>query len=986
MRDLVSPLGGFRSPFGALSGSVFDPYAVAGFNPDLVFDFAAELYRTSSLVSTFDDSLTYTGASAKTMVDSDGLVKWAPHNLILQSNDFDTTWTFTTGGIRTDNGDGSWTLDNDGTSSRFVSQSPTVTGSSAILAIEAKPGTVDWISIRTVGWATDDYHYFDLTNGVVGSIGGTWPQTITATSDGFYLCTVEIDTSSDKSGSFRIYMADGDESPAGGSIIVRNARAYNSDLGGMVDNPDRGDSYVPTTSAAVYLPRRGHYIYNGNTWVNEGIQLESEARTNLYVYSHEFDNAAWLKFRSTVTPDTVASPDGSTNADTLTQVGTTLHGGINQRYTSIDGTTYTWSAYVKAGTVNFVAIAEAFTLASAQKTWFNLSTGAVGTTNAAHTANIESLGNGWYRCSITFVALAASVNLCQIYIADADNDTNATDGDTIYIYGAQLEAGSTPSSYIPTSGATVTRSAETLTVAAANLPYSSVNMSIQMDGEMTYAAIVTNQVQARWFEDAQNYIQLNISPSTTAQQFLQESLNVSDSVSVTFDNPGVNTSYNIASRHGATFLNGAVNGTAGTANLTPVTLPDLSATNLELGYDYMGTIGKFRMWDDDLGDAGIATASARTYTTEFAMIVATTTPSETFTIPCQNVGTFNATIDWGDNSEHSTITAYNDADLVHTYNSPGDHVIRITGTFPNIYFNDGGDKLKVKSVENLGTVGWLSFTQGFFGCSNMTSFTAGTTDTSAVTTLNSIFRSCTSLTTLDLTNLDVSAVIDFAQICNGCTGLTSVGVSNWDTSSAESMGSMFRDCTSLTTLDVSNFNTAAVTTMSWMFQGVQLTSLDLSNFNTALVNDMNTMFYLCNSLTTLNVSSFNTALVTNMVNMFRDCTSLTTLDVSNFNTAAVTTMQNMFYNSTGLTDIIGVDAFDIGGLNTTASLTTFAINVTLPTARYDALLIAWEAQDPFDGMAPNFGSSTYTGGGAVATAHASLISRDGWTITDGGIA
>jgi hypothetical protein len=42
---------------------------------------------------------------------------------------------------------------------------------------------------------------------------------------------------------------------------------------------------------------------------------------------------------------------------------------------------------------------------------------------------------------------------------------------------------------------------------------------------------------------------------------------------------------------------------------TPTALPDLSATNLELGYDYMGTIGKFRMWDDDLGDTGIAEAS-----------------------------------------------------------------------------------------------------------------------------------------------------------------------------------------------------------------------------------------------------------------------------------------------------------------------------------------------------------------------------------------
>lgn len=48
----------------------------------------------------------------------------------------------------------------------------------------------------------------------------------------------------------------------------------------------------------------------------------------------------------------------------------------------------------------------------------------------------------------------------------------------------------------------------------------------------------------------------------------------------------------------------------------------------------------------------------------------------------------------------------------------------------------------------------------------------------------------------------------------------------------------------------------------------------------------------------------------------------------------------------------------------TDDVTYFALGTTLPTARYDALLIAWEAQNPFDSLSPNFGSSTYTGGGA----------------------
>ena len=94
------------------------------------------------------------------------------------------------------------------------------------------------------------------------------------------------------------------------------------------------------------------------------------------------------------------------------------------------------------------------------------------------------------------------------------------------------------------------------------------------------------------------------------------------------------------------------------------------------------------------------------------MTIATTGANETFTIPCQNNGTFNAGIEWGDGSV-STVTSYNDASLTHTYATAGDHLIRIRGSFPNIYFNDTGDKLKVKSVENLGIVGWTKFNNAF---------------------------------------------------------------------------------------------------------------------------------------------------------------------------------------------------------------------------------------------------------------------------------
>ena len=526
-----------------------DAYAVAGLNPNLVFDFASEYYRTSTNVSTFDNSLTYTGASAKTMVGSGGLVQWAPHNIVLNSA------TPATQNITVVSGQ-DYTVECTGTGSI------TLSGAGSGSASLGSPVEI------TAGTTT-------LTLTIVGSVDTMW--------------------------------------------------CYRSDLGGMVHNPDRGDSYVPTTSAAVYLPRRGHHIYNGSTWVNEGLLLESEARTNLLTYSHEFDNAAWPKPANvTVTPNTATGPDGVSSADTMANTAT--NEGISRLATASTNTVYTTSVYIKkkaigdADTPGLYVYFKTGGVTTYQAVVINTYTGALTPATApGFTAPLaysgEDCGDYW-RLSVSGDSVNNTVVGWVFY-----NDYNPTAGGSRIgdqqIYGAQMEAGSTPSSYIPTAGATVTRAAETLTVAAANLPYSATNMSIQMDGEMTYADTGnTLEVQQfLWSLNATNYIRAAINTQTTRTgQFYftqRDGGTALDSVSsgVTYFTPGVNVSYNLAVRYGATFINGAEGGTALTANETPTVLPDLSATNMLLGYTYMGTIGKFRMWDADLGDTGIAEAS-----------------------------------------------------------------------------------------------------------------------------------------------------------------------------------------------------------------------------------------------------------------------------------------------------------------------------------------------------------------------------------------
>ena len=84
-------------------------------------------------------------------------------------------------------------------------------------------------------------------------------------------------------------------------------------------------------------------------------------------------------------------------------------------------------------------------------------------------------------------------------------------------------------------------------------------------------------------------------------------VNVSDAEEKT---PGVFVPFNIATRHGNTFVNAASDGVAQLADTTPTGLPDIENYNLDLGNGFMGTIESFQIWDRDIGDTGIVAESS----------------------------------------------------------------------------------------------------------------------------------------------------------------------------------------------------------------------------------------------------------------------------------------------------------------------------------------------------------------------------------------
>ncbi len=183
--------------------------------------------------------------------------------------------------------------------------------------------------------------------------------------------------------------------------------------------------------------------------------LVEPQRTNRLTYSSSFDNAAWTIFNCIVTANSVISPSGIQDGDTLTS--TNSGAGFYQALSVASGV-YTISVYAKKGTKNWLSFVD---VAGANyRCWFNLDTGTLGTVTNG-TATIEDAGNGWWRCTYTS-STSLSGNYYQLAIAETDNSVTLTSNGTIFVWGAQMEVGSYATSYIPTTSASVTRNADVI--------------------------------------------------------------------------------------------------------------------------------------------------------------------------------------------------------------------------------------------------------------------------------------------------------------------------------------------------------------------------------------------------------------------------------------------------------------------------------------------------------------------------------------------
>lgn len=210
--------------------------------------------------------------------------------------------------------------------------------------------------------------------------------------------------------------------------------------------------------------------YDPVTRKRRGVTLHNST-SNKAIYSEDFTQSSWVKTGITASAAAAIAPDGLTSATMLTEgTGNTAHTleEVNATPTAV-GSYHTFSIYVKKGTARFVQL---YALpASSGNTFanFDLEKGIVAKVSPTiQQAGIESGPSGYWRISITIRIYAAytSGGAGVALINDALNagltPSYTGTGKTVYVWGAQLEVREAPTPYVPTTGASGSRSADTL--------------------------------------------------------------------------------------------------------------------------------------------------------------------------------------------------------------------------------------------------------------------------------------------------------------------------------------------------------------------------------------------------------------------------------------------------------------------------------------------------------------------------------------------
>jgi hypothetical protein len=397
---------------------------------------------------------------AATRVNKDGLIEKGRENLLLQSNQFDTTWqgnnaVAISGYADRNGGTNAWLLrEQGGNIQHYIRQSSGLYSGIGTFSFYAKKKDYDWVQFSQSGDG-GNYANFNIANGTLGNANSSFfiDRKIEAVgATGWYRCSVTYTFGSnsfvgialirsDVSTRYDVYQGD-DTS----GTYIQDAQV---ELGLVATE------YIETTTAAVQkgilenLPRLD---YSGGASC-PSLLLEPQ-RTNLIWFSEWF--GAWDSSSTFLTHKDGISPSGYKDATKLYIPADNANVYVRIQFYNVANQTHIGSIFLKKVDGDEVRLRLSGSAPNIEASAiFNLSNGTYRDAVGSVTPSIENYGNGWYRCSVG--DLGGATVATPSFRIDALGTGYAP---TVYVWGGQVEVGSYPTSYIPTYGTSQTRSGE----------------------------------------------------------------------------------------------------------------------------------------------------------------------------------------------------------------------------------------------------------------------------------------------------------------------------------------------------------------------------------------------------------------------------------------------------------------------------------------------------------------------------------------------
>jgi hypothetical protein len=267
--------------------------------------------------------------------------------------------------------------------------------------------------------------------------------------------------------------------------------------GGTIDNTSIGVTTPSTVNATTITGQTARVNGTGS---------------NLLLQSNTL-NTTWAVQNTSVT-GSQSDPFGGSTAWRFAADGINTTHGLSQSISFINGLIYTYSAYFKKNTNNFIQLSFGAAVGT-QFVNFDLDAGTVGTTSASTTGTITSVGGGWYRCSMTATATSTATAPCIMYIvnsASADRGQINALTTSVFAFSAQVEIGSTANTYIPTT--------TTAVYGTPTLSFSGVSsIGLESNGSLYASSAGTGNV--RFYTNNVVSEQMRVSNTTSAVDYLQ---------------------------------------------------------------------------------------------------------------------------------------------------------------------------------------------------------------------------------------------------------------------------------------------------------------------------------------------------------------------------------------------------------------------------------------------------------------------------------